>query len=49
MYKEYYEVHEAEWLAAQEWMAYEADMATAPHGEAAPTEAEMEEMFLLFG
>jgi hypothetical protein len=50
MYKDYFEVHEAEYEAMTEWLAYEADMATDPNGAtAAPTEAEMEEMFLLIG
>ena len=36
MTNEYWEVHEAEWLAMQEaleWLAYEADMATDPYKE----------------
>lgn len=34
MTNEYWEVHEAEWLAAQEameWLLFEADMATDPY------------------
>lgn len=34
MTNEYWEVHEAEWLAAQEameWLLFEADMATNPY------------------
>lgn len=50
MYKDYFEVHQAEWEEAQEWLAYEADMATDPCGAlTAPTAAEMEEMFLCLG
>ncbi len=36
MYNDYWEAHEAEWLAEQEaleWLQYEADMATDPYKE----------------
>lgn len=29
----YYEVYEAEYLAEQEWLLFEADMATDPYAE----------------
>ncbi len=46
MYRDYYEVHAAEWEAAQEWLTYEADMATNPYGSAYPTASNIEAMYI---
>ena len=48
MTKDYWEVHEAEWQAEQEWLAYEREMAEQADAEPLPTDEEMEQMFLTY-
>lgn len=44
MTKDFWEVHEAEWLEQQEWLAYERDMTEQAEAEPMPTEADIEKM-----
>lgn len=44
MYKDYYEVHEADWQAMQDYLAFEEDMASMPYGNILPSSEDIEAM-----